>query len=184
MKKRIILVALIIIVTVTISVWTINNFQKSPQNTSNARLNNAGYLGESKLFLVSANASYGVYSVETWKGGVFYDQDCFVITATIRNDYNLEELQMLADDPYYALPPGRVFFVVHATLYDDTSQVLAKDVTRNIAGSMSSPVRGPQWTLYCGETDTVEIYMATNNRNIGSYTVNLDIIELSGRPIP
>ena len=78
---------------------------------NSAQLNNVGYLGESKLFLVSANVSYGVYSASApWSGGTFDDQDCFVITATIRNDYTVEELQALDNSIYPTGHPGKAHF--------------------------------------------------------------------------
>ena len=177
----------LIIVVIVVSLLAINHLQTSssstPSNTpqvsssstpSNASLNNAGYLEyrdqESKLFLVSANASYGVYSANaTWSGGTFDNRDCFVITATIRNDYT---------------NPERVYFAVSATLYAGSSKVSANDVTGAIIGSMSPPLGVPQWSIRCGETDTVEIYLATNNKNIDIYSINIIILELSGLPIP
>ena len=212
MGKMIAFVVLIII-ALAVSLCIINIFQKSshdtvsnvpssfptstvsnvpsssPPNTpSNAQLNNAGYLeysgSESKLFLVSANASYGVYSANAaWSGGTFDGKDCFVITATIRSDYTLEELREVGIYPggYHS---GRVYFAVSVALYDGASQVSANDVSGAIVGSMSPPLGVPQWDLRCGETDTVEIYLATNNRSIDSYSINLRILELSGLPIP
>ncbi|MDR2707157.1 MAG: hypothetical protein LBB87_00195 [Nitrososphaerota archaeon] len=212
MKKlktgNIVIFAVLLIVIIVVSLFAVNAFrnshntendtsqpsasntpQPSPQNVpSNAQLNNAGYLeyrdGESKLFLVSANASYGVYSANMpWIGGTFGGQDCFAITATIRSDYTREELQELGiiSDAYHS---GRVYFAVCATLYEGSSQVSADDVSGAIVGSMSPPIGAPQWCLLCGETDTVEIYMATNNRNIDNYTIEFRILDLSGMAIP
>jgi len=206
LKKGNVLFVVLLIVIIAVSLLTVNVFknsqstsnnapQSSPQNTpsntpqntpSNAQLNNAGYLdyreSETKLFLVSANASYGVYSANAaWPGGTFDGQDCFVITATIRSDYTLEELQALS---VHLTGTGRVCFAVRVTLYDGISQVSANDVTGAIVGSMSPPLGVPQWNLRYGETDTVEIYMATNNKNIDNYSINLIILDLSGLPIP
>jgi hypothetical protein len=204
-RNKLITLAVLLIITVAISLLAINMFQKlpqsvandttqtSPQNTpSNAKLNNAGYLEhrnqqsmiieESKLFLVSANASYGVYSANAqWPGGKFDGQDCFVITATIRNDYTAEELQSAS---FYGDHTGRVYFAVSATIYSGTSQVSANDVSGAIIGSMSPPLGVPQWWVRCGETDTIEIYVATNNKNIDNYSINIIMLELSGLPIP
>jgi len=156
-----------------------------PNNTpSNAQLNNAGYLGESKLFLVSANASYGVYSANAaLSGGTFDNKECFVITAIIRSDYTAEELQTLDIIPG-GTHSGRVYFAVSATLYDGTSQVPTNDVTGAIVGSMSSPLGVPQWSIYCGEIRIVEIYLVINTQSIDNYSLNLKMIDLSGLPIP
>ncbi|MCL1966021.1 MAG: hypothetical protein FWF66_03540 [Candidatus Bathyarchaeota archaeon] len=198
---NIVLLIILLIVILAVSLSVVNVFQNShdevsdapqlsPPNTpSNAQLNNAGYLahrddGESKLFLVSANASYGVYSANMfWGGGTFVGQDCFAITAKIRSDYTLEELQKFSvySDGYHS---GNVYFAVRVTLYDGASQVSASDVSGAIVGSMSPPLGVPQWDLSYGETGTVEIYLATNSRNIDNYSIDLRIIELSGLPIP
>jgi hypothetical protein len=191
--RNIVVFAILLIVIIIVSLLAIYAFQNSQNDTSsNAQLNNAGYLNAgyldysdpTKLFLVSANTSYGVYSANMpWPGGTFDSQECFVITANIRSDYTLEELEafsVFADGSH----SGGVYFAVSATLYDGTSQVLADDVTGAIAGRMSPPLGVPQWCLYCGETDIVEIYLSTSNKNIDSYSINLKILELSGLPIP
>jgi hypothetical protein len=192
MKKlktgTIVVFAVLLIVIIIVSLIAVNAFQNLQNGTSsNAQLNNAGYLdyrGQTKLFLVSANASYGVYSADKpWPGGTFDSQDCFVITINIRSDYTLEELEefnVFSDRSH----SGRVYFAVHATLYDGTSQVSADDVTSAITGQMSAPLGVPQWCLYCDETDTVEIYLAIGNRNIDSYSISLRILDLAGIPIP
>ncbi|MCL2173224.1 MAG: hypothetical protein FWB84_06260 [Candidatus Bathyarchaeota archaeon] len=182
-EKNIVFVVLLIII-ITISLIGITVFQNLHDTSSNVQLNNTGYLGESKLFLISANTSYGVYSTNTsWTGDTFDNQNCFVITATIRNDYTLEELQT-ANTYLENTHTGKVYFAVKATLYEGTSQISANDITNAITGSMSPPLGVPQWNLYCNETNTVEIYMATNNRNIDNYTIKLVTLDLSGLPIP
>jgi hypothetical protein len=182
--KKLIIFLVFAIVAIGILLLAINVFQISSSNTvSDATLNNVGYLGDSKLFLVSANVSYGVYSANaSWSGGTFDDQDCFVITATIRNDYTLEELQSFWS---YGVHSGRVYFGASATLYEKgSSEVLANDVTGAICGSISHHLGVPQWYVCCGETGTVEMYLAINNKNIDSYTINIIMLELSGLPIP
>jgi hypothetical protein len=47
----------------------------------NAKLNDVGYLAGSKLFLLSANATYGTHN----------GQECFIIDATVRNDYTAQQ---------------------------------------------------------------------------------------------
>jgi hypothetical protein len=186
LKRRIAVFVVLIVVMVSVSLYVFNVFQNSSQNTvSNAQLNNVGYLGESNLFLISANVSYGIYSANMpWTGGTFDDQDCFVITATIRSDYTLEQLQ-----PFDTLPDstghnGQVHFAVSATLYDRDSQVSANDVTGAIIGYITPMLGCPQRALRCGETDTIEIYMTANDKNIDNYTINLVILDLAGHPIP
>ena len=69
-----------------------------------------------------------------------------------------------------------------ATLYDNDSQVSANDVTGNILGYRSPHYGVPQRMIRCGETDTLTIYMAINNRNIDNYSINLVMLDLSGLP--
>jgi hypothetical protein len=152
-KSRVKIAAGIIIIVTAVTILSIfvviNLAQKPSQEVlkSNAKLNNAGYLGGSKLFLVSANAAYGVH------GG----QACFIITATMRNDYT--EQQPPPMDNSTVNSSGTAYFGLTATLYCNNAQISANDITT-----------------------TVEIDMATSDRNISSYAI--DPIAVEGYPIP
>jgi hypothetical protein len=171
-KSRVKIAAGIIIIVTAVTILSIfvviNLAQKPSQEVlkSNAKLNNAGYLGGSKLFLVSANAAYGVH------GG----QACFIITATMRNDYT--EQQPPPMDNSTVNSSGTAYFGLTATLYCNNAQISANDIT--CPGSV--PLGVPQIALASGQTTTVEIDMATSDRNISSYII--DPIAVEGYPIP
>jgi len=160
---------IIIVTAVTILSLVVINLAQKPSHevlTSNAKLNNAGYLAGSKLFLVSANAAYGVH------GG----QACFIITATIRNDYTAQQPPPMDNSTINS--SGTAYIGLTATLYSNNAQISANDIT----SPGSAPLGVPQIALASGQTTTIEIDMATSNRNISSYTI--DLIAVEGYSIP
>ena len=125
-----------------------------------------------RIFLVSTTTYYG-YANETIKspnpseGNIINKGDpIFIINAALRNDYT----------PENPLPPSSnnyAYIFVTATLYSQNRTVNAKDV------SPSDPQVGPFLTAYLGlksgSTASIEICLATANRNIDNYTINLDV---------
>ena len=73
---------------------------------------------------------------------------------------------------------GTAYFGLTATLYCNNAQISANDITS--PGSV--PLGVPQIALASGQTTTVEIDMATSDRNISSYII--DPIAVEGYPIP
>jgi DNA-binding HxlR family transcriptional regulator len=141
-------------------------------NDSNNRLvlNNAGYLSGSKLYLVSANASYHIIN----------GKDCLVIDATVRNDYTSQE-------PPPCPPPmdnsginstGTAYFGLTAILYDNHVTVSSEDVT----SKGSTPLGVPQNSLGSSQTAVIQIDIATSSHNVDSYSIYL--IAVAGYPIP
>jgi len=130
---------------------------------SEAKLRNPGYIPNSHLYLVSATAMYGT----------FHGEECFVINATIRSDYS-------ANHP----PPGgngnstTAFFGITATLYRNNAIVSATDID----GASIPPLGVPQYALDPNETGSIEINMATSNRNIDSYAITC--VAVANSPIP
>ena len=147
----------------------------SEPTTSDARLLNSGYLknpslqaeaaNDSKLFLVSTTANFGVHD----------GQDCLIINASLRSDYTPEQPLSTSSD----VSNGVVYFILHATLFDSGSQIDATEITQPHA----MPVPGsPQHGLAPGETGYIEMDMAVNNHNIDSYKI--DLVALDTMPIP
>ena len=125
-----------------------------------------------RIFLVSTTTYYG-YANETLKspnpteGNIINKGDpIFIINATLRNDYNHQDPLPLSTDNY-------AFIFVTATLYSQNVTINAKDV------SPTDPQVGGFLTAYLGlhsgETASVEVWLSTANRNIGNYTINLDV---------
>ena len=125
-----------------------------------------------RIFLVSATTYYG-YSNETLKslnpseGNIINKGDpIFIINVTVRNDYNPENPLPLSTN-------NQAFIFLTATLYSQNVTIKAKDV------SPTNPQVGPFLTAFVGlnsgETASVEVWMATANRNIDHYEINLDV---------
>ncbi len=141
------------------------------QSISNS---SAGTIFESatRIFLVSATTYYG-YANETLKAGnptegniINKGDPIFIINVTLRNDYNPENPLPLSTDNY-------AFIFLTATLYSQNVTINAKDV------SPTNPEVGPFLTAFVGlssrETASVEVWLATDNRNIDHYEINLSV---------
>ena len=125
-----------------------------------------------RIFLVSATTYYG-YANETRKTGnptegniVNKGDPIFIINVTLRNDYNPENPLPLSTNNY-------AFIFVTATLYSQNRTINGKDV------SPTNPEIGADTTatlgLTSGATASVEIWIATANRNIDHYKINLSV---------
>jgi len=168
MNKRLILVLTVTIIVLTVAVALIANLldQVPAVPEENSRLNNVGYLDATKLFVVSANSSYGTHN----------GQACFIINVTVRNDYTAQQPPPM--DHWLGNSTGEVFFGLTATLYDKNGQVQVK--AKNIDQLVPQGV--PELGLNSGETASFEINMATSSRSINGYSV--DLVEIAGYPIP
>lgn len=129
-------------------------------------LNNAGYLSGSKLYLVSANASYHIIN----------GKDCLVIDATIRNDYTSQDPPPMDNSGIKST--GTAYFGLTAILYDNHVTVSSEDVT----SIGSAPLGVPQNGLESGQTAVIQIEMATSSHNVDGYSIYL--ITIAGYPIP
>jgi hypothetical protein len=168
MKVTRIVIAALAMIAIVVAVLLAITFTMLSNDVpaANARLNNAGYLQGSKLFLLSANATYGAHNGQT----------CFIVFATVRNDYTVQQPPPM--DNYGSNSTGTAFFGLTAKLYNKNAQITATDVTMPGA----PPLGVPQIGLDSGETYTMEIDMATSNRNIDNYSV--DLVAIAGYPIP
>jgi hypothetical protein len=73
---------------------------------------------------------------------------------------------------------GTAYFGLTAKLYVKNTPIQSEDVT----SPGSAPLGVSQIGLGSGDTYVVEIDMATSNRNVDNYTINL--VGLAGYPIP
>jgi len=124
-----------------------------------------------RIFLVSASPYYG-YSNETRKSPNLAGSDIisrgdpiFIINITLRNGYNSEYPLPLSSDNY-------AFIFLNVTLYSQNGIVGATDVSPTDAGV---PPTGAFIGLSSGETASVEVWLATSNRNIDLYEINLSV---------
>jgi hypothetical protein len=163
-----VITALIVVVSVATALLAIN-LAKSPSNgipAADAKLNYTGYLNGTKLFLVSAKATYGVHN----------GRACFIINATVRNDYTAQQPPPM--DNFQGNSSGAAYFGLTAKLYDKTAVIASSDVT----SSGSVPLGVPEISLDSGQTCMVEIDMATSSRNVDHYSISL--VDVAGYPIP
>jgi hypothetical protein len=162
---RIVITALAVIAIVVAVLLVINlALPSSEVPAANTKLDNAGYLRGTRLFLVSAKASYGLHN----------GQACFMINATVRNDYTVQQPPPM--DNWLSPSDGTAWFGLTATLYDRNGQVNASNVDPGV------PLGVPEVGLDSGETATFVINMATSSQSISTYSILL--VDIAGYPIP
>lgn len=169
MKARVkVMIALAVVALAAAALLTVNLARTASNEpaAANADLNNAGYLAGSRLFLLSANASYGTHN----------GQACLIIDASVRNDYTPQQPPPM--DNFPGNSSGTAYFGLTAKLYDKNTEIAANDVT----SPGSAPLGVPQIGLGSGSTYNVEIDMATSNINVNNYTIQL--VNIAGYPIP
>jgi hypothetical protein len=103
-------------------------------------------------------------------------QACFIINATVRNDYTAQQPPPM--DNFPGNSSGTAYFGLTAKLYDKTGLIASSDVT----SPGSAPLGVTEIGLDSGQTYTVEIDMATSSRNVDNYSIN--ILDIAGYPIP
>ena len=160
-----ILLVFLLIASTAIALVEFNQVQQL-QNEPTAKLNDAGYLDSSKIFLISSYSYYGKYD----------GQECFIIEATVRNDYTAQQPPPM--DNFPGNSSGTAYFGLTAKLFVKNTPIQSDDVT----SPGSAPLGVPQIGLGSGDTYVVEIDMATTNHNVGNYTI--DLVGLAGYPIP
>ena len=142
----------------------------------------SSYLDNSSIFLISATSAYGTYpftsavSPKLGSTPVIREGDsCFIINATIRNDYTLENLPPNQEGTeYYAngttvnIPSAGVYVFLTALIYDKQGRILqATDVTP----PYGYPSGGAFVYLQSGENATLTIYLATSRQDINHFDI-------------
>lgn len=171
MKK---LTIALIIVILSVSLLTVGYYLNNQAHQSVAEpipsVSNY-YLSDSRIFVVSANASYGGYPFPTVtdshglalaKNG----ETCVIINVTLRNDYST---QYPAPNP---APDNStlVHIGLTAQIFNGENQINAKDITN--AFPIASVSTNEAYTeIDYGESTTLSIYLATNNTDITSFQI-------------
>ena len=150
-----------------------------PFRTSNIEGPSSGYLvyysnnEETMIFLVStANPRYGFYnwSDDEWWGGEVHEGDpCFIVNVTVRNDYTTDPIWTDEDSPP-DMYNNHVKLTAH--LYDQQGRVDAVDVTYPI----NSFHGGHVFKVEPKETHSVELYLATDNKDVERYEIYVTYI--------
>jgi hypothetical protein len=135
------------------------------------------YLGASRIFVVSANATYGNYPLPTIttppsliNGGqpiARTGEPCVIIEATLRNDYS-------TDYPAPNSNPDnstKTYVALNAALFSEATRIDARDIT-NAYPIESVSTNRAFTTLDYGENDTLTIYLATNNTDVTSFQLS------------
>jgi DNA-binding HxlR family transcriptional regulator len=171
LKPVVFLLIALLIASTAIAVYEYNQtiiLNKTNLNSASPsdKLNNVGYLSGSKLYLISANASYATIN------GI----ECLVINATVRNDYTAQEPPPIDNSGINST--GMAYFGLTAILYEGHKIISSEDVT----STGSSPLGVPQNSLGSGQNDVIQIDMATSDHNVDSYSIYL--VAIAGYPIP
>jgi DNA-binding HxlR family transcriptional regulator len=164
-KPVVFLLIALLIASTAIAVYEYNQIG-NVNASSNPNLNNAGYLSGSRLYLVSANASYQIINGKA----------CLVIDATVRNDYTAQEPPPMDNSGINST--GTAYFGLTAILYEGHKVASSEDVT----STGSSPLGVPQNGLGSDQTAVIQIDMATSDHNVDGYSIYL--IAIAGYPIP
>jgi hypothetical protein len=175
-KAKFIILAVIIVVFVILlsAFWIIP--QITPTLTSAPIASNAtspsGYYlpyegNNSKIFVVSANASYGSYpypTVTLFNGTVVKrGEPCFIINVTIRNNYSTQY-----PPPYsQSNNPTLAYVFLTAQIFNGKNQINTMDITP----PLNMYNGGAYAPLSSGENATLTMYLSTNNRDITSFQI-------------
>jgi hypothetical protein len=142
----------------------------------------SSYLDNSSIFLVSATSAYGTYpfksAVSPRPGSTSAIQEgdpCFIINATIRNDYTLENLppnqmgtEYFANGTAANIPSVGAYVFLTASIYDKQGRIVqATDVTP----PYGYPSGGAFVYLQSGENATLTIYLATSQHDINHFDI-------------
>jgi hypothetical protein len=173
MKKLVLLVVVLVLVSVLGGYYLYES-----SNAPTIEGPSSGYLtrtssSETLIFLVSTdNPRYGVYegSDAQWSGGEVHEGDpCFIVNVTVRNDYTKDPLSTDEDSP-----PGMYnkYVKLTAYVYNQQDRVDAVDVTYPI----NSLHGGHVFTVEPEETQSVELYLATDSKDIERYEIYVTYI--------
>ena len=191
--------AIVIVIIIAITVGTVVFLQLTKTSMFNVGPSAAivepapySYLENSSIFLISATSAYGSYpftssSLEPGSTAVIQKGDpCFIINATIRNDYTLENLPPNQEGTtYYAngtttnTPSAGVYVFLTASIYDKQDRIIqATDVTP----PYGPPSGGAFVYLQSGENATLTMYLATSQQDIDHF--DLIIRYIGTVPLP
>lgn len=134
----------------------------------------------SRIFVVSANASYGYYPGPTRQGllsgliVVEHGEPCVIIDVVIRNDYSIQNPSPSPNEFNQSL----TWVFLTAQLFSDENQINATDLTK-----VGMPASGYTFVnpLY-GESANLTLYLGTNSTDVTSF--QLIAIYIAGMPLP
>jgi len=172
MKRLVLLSALAVVLVSVLGLYCLHN----SSDASNFEGPSSGYLTyplgeeETMIFLVSTdNPRYCVYKWSDSNWDVHDGDPCFILNATVRNDYTAETLWSDEDSPP-DLFNNHVKLTAH--LYNQQGRVDAFDITYPI----NSHHGGHVFKIEPEETRSVELYLATDRKDIERYEIYVTYI--------
>ena len=175
MKRLVLLVALAVVVVSVLGL----HYLFASSNTSDIECPSSGYLTyplgeeETMIFLVSTdNHRYGFcnWSYRAVGGVEAHEKDsCFIVNVTVRNDYTTDPIWAHEDAPP-SLYNNHVKLTAY--LYNQQGRVDAVDVTYPI----NSLHGGHVFVVEPGETHSVDLYLATDCKDIERYEIYVTYI--------
>lgn len=184
--KFIILASVIVVLVILLSAfWIIPQIYPASKQTQPSKpiQSVSGYYltyegNISRIFVVSANASYGKYpySTQTTLNGsvVKHGEPCVIINVTVRNDYSTQ-YPPPNPNPYNSTV---AWVYLTAQLFSGEKQISATDLL--LFGM--PPSAGAFVSLNSGENGTLTIFLATKNTDITSFQIVTRYI--TGLPLP
>ncbi len=129
----------------------------------------------SKIYLLSTATSYTTAN-ETFTTAqgqtIEKGTPLFLITVTLRNDYTSDDPPPpLPNNPPISPADGTAYLYLNANLYNKNGVINATNVSNS---DFSIPgTSGSGLVLASGQTESVNIYMMTNQTNINSFNLKL-----------
>jgi hypothetical protein len=130
------------------------------------------YLPDSRIFVVSANASYGSYPFPTVTNQPYSSpvviarqgEPCVIINLTLRNDYSAQTPAV----NHWTNSSPTVYVSLTAKVFNGNNSISSKDIT-NALGIASAATNSAFTSFDYGENTTVTIYLATNSKDVTSF---------------
>jgi hypothetical protein len=130
---------------------------------------------ETKIYLLSAIPSYGYYPEDVLQQitnvtVVHKGDPCFILNLTVRNDYTYNDTVPGTANSVGTNGTHAVYLILGATLFDNNgNKINATDITNPQVPFLNRNEFG----LANGETDRIDIVLATPIRNIDHFEVNV-----------
>ncbi|MFC1487833.1 hypothetical protein ACFLRN_09140 [Thermoproteota archaeon] len=181
MKRRVLLIVVAVVLVSVLGIYYLIESSNTPdfEGPSSGYLQELSSSSETMIFLVSTdNPRYGFYEWidAEWYGGEVSEGDpCFIVNVTVRNDYTTDPIWTDEDSPSGMY---NKYVQLTAYLYNQQGRVDAVDVTYPI----NSYSGYHEFRVDPEKTHSVELYLATDNKDIERYEIFVKYV--SPLPVP
>jgi hypothetical protein len=145
-------VAVGLVVFQQLAIKPVNSFSPSTAVVEPAA---PGYIGNSRIYLLSAKQYYGTY----------HETAVFIVNLTVRNDYTAQ--QPPPNPLGWNITDARAYFILLANLYDKNGV----QINSHEYSSQAEPDNYFQVSLSSNKITSLTIYMVTSNRDVDHYTL-------------